>query len=200
MKTSIGKLTATLGALVLALVCVPGSWAQCPMYKPAATHSGWRAQPGQALLVRAALVSGDQGDGQQDEPSIVGFWHFKFSIGGTVITGGNQQWHSDGTEIINDGMRPPLTGNICFGVWKKVGDRHYKLNHRGIGWNAEGTALQEVDAIQLDVTLSRDGLSYSGTFTISPFDQYGNSLGAPVTGKVTATRITVEDINPGSLF
>lgn len=162
------------------------------MYKPAATHNGW-----QAMLLRAALANDDQ---RNDEPSIVGFWHFKFMIGGNVVTGGSQQWHSDGTEIINDGMRSPLTGKVCFGVWKKVGERHYKLNHRGIGWNAEGTALQEVDAIELDVTLSRDGNSYSGSFSISRYDQYGNSLGAPVKGTVTATRITVVDTSPGSLF
>lgn len=196
MKTSFERLTAVCGALVLALVCASSSWAQCPLYKPTVTHSSWHVQPGQAMLLRAALINNNQ----RNEPSIVGFWHFKFSIGGTVISGGNQQWHSDGTEVINDGSLPPITGNVCFGVWKQVGVRHYIVNHRGIGWNADGTALAGVDTIKLDVTLSRDGNSYSGTFTILPFDQYGNSTGTPTNGKVTATRITVEDIYPGSLF
>ena len=61
--------------------------------------------------------------------------------------------------------------------------------------------MKEVDdVIQLDVTLSRDGDSYSGTFAILPFDQYGNLLGAATKGKITAARITVEDVNPGVLF
>jgi hypothetical protein len=44
------------------------------------------------------------------------------------------------------------------------------------------------------------GNSYSGTFSITAYDPAGNVLGPAVIGKVTATRISVEDTNPGSLF
>jgi hypothetical protein len=134
------------------------------------------------------------------EPSIVGFWHMKMSIGVNVIDAGTQQWHSDGTEVIDSGGRSPLIGNVCFGVWKQVSERHYRLNHRGVGFDSAGGAVNGVDSIIFDVKLSRDGNSYSGTFTIFAFDPDGNSLGPPVKGTATGTRITVDDINPGSLF
>jgi hypothetical protein len=60
-------------------------------------------------------------------PGIVGFWHFKFILGPNTIDAGTQQWHSDGIEVINSGARSPITGSVCLGVWKKVGERHYKL-------------------------------------------------------------------------
>ena len=149
-----------------------------------------------SLLTLAALTNEDR----YREPSIVGFWHMKMSIGVNVIEAGPQQWHSDGTEVIDSGGRSPLIGNVCFGVWKQIGERRYKLNHRGIGFDSAGSAVNGVDSIIYDVTLSRDGNSYSGTFTIFAFDTDGNSTGPAVKGTATGTRITVDDINPGSLF
>jgi hypothetical protein len=122
--------------------------------------------------VQAAFLEEDR----DADPSIVGFWHFKFILGPNTIDAGTQQWHSDGTEVINSGARSPITGSVCLGVWKKVGERHYKLNHRGIGWNAEGTALQEVDASEEDVVLSHDGNSYSGTSASLPTIQPATCL------------------------
>jgi hypothetical protein len=152
---------------------------------------------GQAGLLTPASVTNED---RYREPSIVGFWHMKMSIGVNVIDAGTQQWHSDGTEVIDSGGRSPLIGNVCFGVWKQVSERHYRLNHRGVGFDSAGGAVNGVDSIIFDVKLSRDGNSYSGTFTIFAFDPDGNSLGPPVKGTATGTRITVDDINPGSLF
>jgi hypothetical protein len=193
MRICYRTLTATLGAVLLALLSAPVSSAQCGNYQKTALHGSLF---GSSLLTQAALTSEDR----YREPSIVGFWHFKMSVGVNVIDGGTQQWHSDGNEVLNSGGRSPLIGNVCFGVWKQVGERHYKLNHRGIGYDAAGSAVNGVDSIIFDVTLSRDGNSYSGTFTIFAFDPDGNSLGSPVRGTATGTRITVDDINPGSLF
>lgn len=197
MNRNFARLAVLFGVFVLAAIGVPGARAQCPIYRPSAIHGNWQVQSKQAVLQRAAL---DDEDRRNDEPSIVGFWHIRLMIGTAEIAFGNEQWHSDGTELINDGVHPPSTGNICLGVWKKVGERHYKLNHRGIAWNATGTALQEVDVILMDVRLAADGNSYRGTFSITPFDPSGNSMGAPMTGTVAGTRITVEDTNPGSLL
>jgi hypothetical protein len=55
----------------------------------------------------------------------VGFWHFKMAVGVNVIDGGTQQWHSDGNEVMDSGGRSPLIGNVCFGVWKRIGERRY---------------------------------------------------------------------------
>jgi hypothetical protein len=193
-KTIYRTLAAAFGSIALVLVCVPSSRAQCGNYQKAVFHSSWAGQP--AMLFRAALVSDDY----SREPSIVGFWHIKMSVGVNVIDAGTQQWHSDGTEVIDSGWRSPLIGNVCFGVWKQIGERRYKLNHRGVGFDATGSAVNGIDSIIFEVTLSRDGNSYGGTFTIYPFDTSGNSMGSAVQGTVTGTRITVNDINPGSLF
>jgi hypothetical protein len=194
MKMRYRTLMATLGALILALSCAPVSSAQCGNYQKTAFHNGLFDQAG--LLTPAALTNEDR----YREPSIVGFWHIKMSIGVNVIDAGTQQWHSDGTEVIDSGGRSPLIGNVCFGVWKQVGERHYRLNHRGVGFDSAGGAVNGVDSIIFDVKLSREGNSYSGTFTIFAFDPDGNSLGPPVKGTTTGTRITVDDVNPGSLF
>ena len=152
-------------------------------------------QPGGPTLLQAAL-----NDDRYKEPSIVGFWHFKFFLGGNEIDAGNQQWHSDGTEILNSGARPPIIGDFCLGVWEQVGPRHYRLNHRGLGWNDTGTAFQETDVFLFDVYLSPDGNSYSGTFTLNVYDEKGAPMGSPAKGTVTASRITVNTLKPGPLM
>ena len=101
MKTSFRTFAGAFGVLLLAVLCVPVSRAQCGAYQKAAFHSSWYGQS--ALLYRAALINDDH----HREPSIVGFWHFKMSIGVNVIDGGTQQWHSDGTEWALDGGFPP---------------------------------------------------------------------------------------------
>ena len=173
MKIRYGKLAATFGALLLALVCVPNSWAGCAPSLAGPTHSSWIVQPGRAMLLQAALMVMTS----YREPSIVGFWHFKFFIGANEIDAGNQQWHSDGTEILNSGVRPPIIGDFCLGVWEQVGPRHYRLNHRGLGWNDTGTAFQETDVFLFDVYLSPDGNSYTGTFTLNVYDEKGSPHG-----------------------
>jgi hypothetical protein len=134
------------------------------------------------------------------EPSIVGFWHFTQTQGINVFDAGYEQWHSDGTEIYNSGSRAPDTGNFCMGVWEQVGVRHYKLNHRAIGWVPGGSVPAYVAAIEEDVTLSATGNSFSGTYKVAAYDLTGHLLQVISSGKVTATRITVTDTVPGPLF
>lgn len=196
MKIVCGKLAATLSALVLGLVCAPSSWAGCVNYQPSATHSSWQLQPGHAMLLQAALVNDDN----YKQPSIVGFWHFKQTSGMNVFDAGYEEWHSDGTEIYNSGSRPPDTGSFCLGVWQQVGVRHYKLNHRAIGWMPGGLVPAYVAAITEDVTLSPTGNSFSGAYRVAAYDLTGHLLQVISTGKVTGTRITIADTVPGPLF
>jgi hypothetical protein len=196
MKIRYGKLAASLGALLLALVCVPSSWAGCAPNLAGVTHSSWMVQPGGPTLLQAALVEDDK----RWEPSIVGFWHFKQVSGINVFDAGYEQWHSDGTEIFNSGGRPPDTGDFCLGVWAQVGLRHYKLNHRAIGWVPGGTTPAYVAVIAEDVTLSSSGNSFSGTYSVKAYDLTGHLLQVISSGKVTATRVSVTDTVPDSLF
>jgi hypothetical protein len=195
-------LAATCGALLFTLLMTPMARAGCGgVSAPAVTHTSWQPMLGQARLLRAALIPSADGDdwGHDDhEADIVGFWHVKFvskgSEGipdGAEIDAGYSQWHSDGTEIMNSGGRSPLTGDFCLGVWKKVGERKYKLNHFAAAWDATGTSLIGPAQIKEEVTVDKDGKSFSGTFTIDQFDESGNSL-AHVQGDITGKRITVE--------
>ena len=57
---------------------------------------------------------------EDNDASIVGFWHVLFIRGGQVFDEGFDQWHSDGLEILNDTPQPANgTGTICLGVDKK---------------------------------------------------------------------------------
>ena len=197
MKSNYRMLAVTFGALALALLFAPNSSAQCGgLRTPAGTHASWRFQPGQARLVQTAYVPVDDLFGF--DPGIVGFWHVKFvskgSAGipdGAEVDAGYSQWHSDGTEIMNSAGRSPITSNFCLGVWTKVGERKYKLNHFATAWDPTGSTLIGPANIQEEVTLSADGCKFSGTFTIDQYTEAGNRL-AHVVGDITGTRITVD--------
>jgi hypothetical protein len=122
---------------------------------------------------------------------IVGLWHVVYTAGNAVFNETLDQWHSDGTEFEN-AFLAPAQGNICFGVWKPTGPRAVRLHH--IGWTFDPTSTGTANGtFTLDEsnTVSRDGKSYSGTFTFTPFDLNG-AAGPAVTGTIAATRITVD--------
>ena len=193
MKTRYGKLAATFGAWLLALVCAPSSWAGCAPALAGPTHSSWNVQPGNAMLLQV-------GEDSSRQPSIVGFWHFKQVSGMNTFDAGYEQFHSDNTEIFNSGSRAPDTGNFCMGVWQEVGTRHYFLNHRAIGWVPGGTAPAYVATILEDFTLSPNGNSFSGSYIVTAYDLTGHFLQVISSGKVTGTRVSVTDLIPDALF
>jgi hypothetical protein len=208
MKITFSKLAGTFSTLALALLFVPNSTAQCGGYRgPLPTHTNWHPQLGQARLLQTALVA----EGEEDNASIVGFWHVKFisdgvSTGipggvpkGAEVDAGYSQWHSDGTEIMNSGGHAPNTSNFCLGVWAKVGPRQYKLNHFATAWDPTkgtvgpaGPAGELIGPAQIDeeVTLGPGGDSFTGSFTINQHDESGNLL-VHLEGKITGTRINV---------
>jgi hypothetical protein len=136
--------------------------------------------------------------------SIVGMWHVTFTaqgneVGppdGAPIDNALVTWHSDGTELMNS-ARPPQDGNFCMGVWKRTGRYTYKLNHfawlgndtagapSGIGNPTGPTRFFE------EITLSPNGKSYTGTFTLDAYDTSGNQV-AHIIGVVAGTRITLD--------
>jgi hypothetical protein len=190
---------AVLAVMLFGTMLTPRASAQCGYlavpklgasgFQPLSWQAPAKSGPGSLLL-----ASDDRSDGE----GIVGFWKVSFVAegndggppDGTPIDFGFQQWHSDGTEILNSGMRAPATGNFCLGVWKKVGRSKYKLNHFAISSDSSGNLIGPAN-IREEVVLDRDGDSYSGKFSIEQFDQQGHSLGG-VLGRVTGTRITVD--------
>ena len=189
-----------LVALVLSLATAKGALAQCGLSTKLVKPSSWQLPMGGARLVYAGLAGG----GDEDSPSIVGMWHVVFTAHtmngdalpdpGAVIDNSVVVWHRDGTEIMNS-SRPAQDGNFCLGVWEQTGRLSYFLNHipwqgndpsggpGGIGNPQGGAQILE------KVTLSPDGNSYSGTFTLTAYDTSGN-VEVWFAGTLSATRIT----------
>ena len=138
--------------------------------------------------------------------SVVGMWNIQFlSQGntnhkpsipdGAMIDFGYNQWHSDGTEILNSGARSPAQENFCLGVWQKTGNSTYQLNHFALNYDpTAGTLLGRINIVET-ITLSPGGTTYSGTFVYTVFDTKGNKTDQ-LTGQVTAQRITVDTTLP----
>jgi hypothetical protein len=196
MQTIYSKFASWMVALALALVIVPGAAAQCGLSIKQIKPAGWQPEYGEPYQ---SMVLVDKHDGQ--EASIVGMWHVIFTaqtMNGApfsgVIDNSVVVWHKDGTEIMNS-ARPAQDGNFCLGVWTRTGKLKYYLNH--IPWqgndteNAPGGIGNPQGGAQLTekVTLSTDGNSYSGTFTLNGYDTFGN-LTVTFTGTLAATRIT----------
>jgi hypothetical protein len=101
------------------------------------------------------------GDWNGDDEPIVGLWQFELNGG---MDFGTQAWHSDGTELMFSAGRDPATGDICQGVWRKIGPRAYTLNHIAMGYDQGfGGPLVRVH-IHAIVKVDRSGKTYSGTF------------------------------------
>lgn len=189
-----------LVAPVLLLAMAPGALAQCGLSTKLTKPSSWRPQIGGAHLMNTGLAR----DNDEDSPSIVGMWHVIFTantfngeaIPDTMIDNAMVVWHSDGTEIMNSN-RPAQDGNYCLGVWEQTGKFKYFLNHlpwqgndtanapNGIGNPTGGAQIIE------KVTLSQDGNSYSGMFTLTAYNPDGTPAGVQFTGTLAATRVTV---------
>jgi hypothetical protein len=123
----------------------------------------------------------------------VGFWHVLFTSGGQVFDEGYDQWHSDGTEILNDTAPPQPAngaGTICLGVYKKTGPRTYKLKHPFWSFDATGTLVGTGVILEV-VTVDRTDNSYTGSFEFITYDLQGNVM-SDTTGELKAERITVD--------
>ena len=183
---------SALGIVLLGTVFVSTAGADC----------GYRGTPNAALLPQSwqgsiqsgpsLLLATDRGN----DDRIVGFWKVKMvSEGsvdvpdGTVIDIGFAQWHSDGTEF-TDSQFAPATGNICLGVWQRVGPSTYTLNHFGWGFDAATGAYTGPSQIRQDVVVDRRGNRYEGSFTLDLYNPSGTLL-QQIVGRVTATRITI---------
>lgn len=219
MKTMGLRISGAAGVVAMALLsaaagaqCLSGSWRGGSSNGPKMnTH---QAVTG-ARLISAAYREDDddQGDGRA---SIVGMWHVHLvaqsvvnlppQLAGLEIDAGYQQWHSDKTELLNSGGRGPATGSFCMGVWEQTGRRTFQLNHFAIAW-AQGPAPDANSAptntrtgpssIVETVTVSPDGKTFTGTFTITDYTETDSPSGSTIsfsdsiTGTISATRIDV---------
>jgi hypothetical protein len=199
MKPNHRSLAAAFAVLGLAALVAPNASAECGALS---RMPGLRSPSLRGYLRPAAFSDGDERGRRDDRNPIVGLWHVKFVVPGVSapVDAGYAQWHSDGTEIMNSGSRPPSTSSFCLGVWEQTGERQYKLNHFGISWSGDTSANAPIGPanIREEVTLDRSGETFTGSFTIDQYDEDLNVL-AHVAGAITGTRITV-DTPPSSIF
>ena len=146
--------------------------------------------PGDPSISRFRTIA-DQDDDRN--VSIVGLWEFK--LDGAHPDFGTQAWHPDGTELMFSAGRNPAAGDVCQGVWRKIGPRTYSLNHIAMGWDFGFFGLRA--HIHAVVTVDRAGDTYSGTYTATaynvtpqdPFDESNPIPGAHETGTISGTRV-----------
>jgi hypothetical protein len=141
-------------------------------------------QPGELLYIH---------DGDEDAP-IVGLW--KFRLSGFLKDFGTQAFHAGGTETMFSAGVDPSTGDVCQGVWRRVGRSTYTLNHIAMAWTAPGAQYGVLIHIHMTITLASSGNEFTGHYRVSlfsatpdnPFDERGGAF-ASGTGHVTASRV-----------
>jgi len=228
MRPLLATLVVSVGGLLMVNGARAGCGIAPPVLKvPALKPNVWHpSTPSSAALQPAYYHPGTDGrfvlagddDGWPGEPAIVGMWSFQLAgitglppgaPAGAVVDDGYAQWHSDGTEIQNSGVHAPNTSNFCLGVWKQVGPTTYLLKHFPLAWDptANGGNGSPANAIELSETVHlTDWNHLSGTFTLkvylwtstSSLDVASATPVATITGKVTATRVTINSNVPGT--
>ncbi|HEY7291717.1 MAG TPA: hypothetical protein VH583_17905 [Vicinamibacterales bacterium] len=184
--------TAVIGVAALAAGFASSAEASC-VIPDANGGAVWQVKPskGSQSAARPGLVSFDV------DATIVGFWHVDFVAegntngitDGTPIDSAYVQWHVDGTEIMNS-SRDPRTSSFCLGVWKRSGLFTYTLKHVAMSWDGAGKPVGPA-TISETVTLSHDGNSYTGHFTITQYATDGTTIlpPTPIVGKLLGKRI-----------
>ncbi|HLJ49241.1 MAG TPA: hypothetical protein VKU01_24680 [Bryobacteraceae bacterium] len=209
MKVIKRATTSTFSAVVAGILFLPAASACGPTPQPA-PYTIQQLLPDVhnplGLATMASLARDRNNTSNADSAPIVGMWNIQFlSEGntthnpsipdGAMIDFGYNQWHSDGTEILNSGARAPAMENFCLGVWEKTGHSTYQLNHFALNYDpGTGAFMGKINIVEL-ITLSPGGTMYSGTFTYSVFDTKGNKTDQ-LTGQVAAVRITVDTTTP----
>jgi hypothetical protein len=194
-----GRLSALAALMALGL-----------LFTAAGAKAGGCAVPYKAGAAPAIPFVSPHGDEESNQPAtIVGLWHLiytatyddNFPPGGPYpptpfpFLESLKTWHADGTEFEN-AFLPPAGGNICFGVWKDLGEGRVKLHHIGLMFASDGS-LSSIFTVDETDTVASDGKTYKGSFEFKlwppSYDAVG--VGTPISevkGTTAATRITVD--------
>jgi len=174
------------------------------------TKAGGCADPLSTHNKSAVMIPSYQEPSEWSGPAtIVGLWHVNYTAtyddnfppGGPYpptpfpFLESFKTWHGDGTEFEN-AFLPPAGGNVCFGVWKELGDHRVKLHHIGLTFNRDGS-LSGIFTVDETDTVSPNGETYTGMFDFKLWPPSYDAVGkgtpiAEVKGTTAATRITVD--------
>ncbi len=210
--------SASLGLVVLTM-----------LFAASSANAGCGVPTNTGALPSIPFVSPHGDDHQEGRESngpaaIVGLWHLIYSAKSAPpppafpptpfqFLESFKTWHADGTEFEN-AFLPPAGGNICFGVWKDLGDGRVKLHHIGVMFGTDGNPPAYVGMAPEYVTniftvdetdqVAPNGKTYSGSFDFKlylPSACAASAAGtytctgtplAEVTGTTLGTRITVD--------
>ena len=194
MNTAVRKLILTFTTLAMGVLFVPLALADCANPMNDKGHLSRQSWQGQEIPSSNLLLVSDHG------PTMIGMWHVRFIAegngpglppDGTQVDNAMSHWHVDGTEVTVS-SRPPQTGDVCLGVWREVGPRHYELNHFGISFDpsTDPNTPQGFANIRQNIFLNPDGRTFKGRFVFDQYDATGGLL-FEIKGNLIGTRITL---------
>ncbi|HEX4234403.1 MAG TPA: hypothetical protein VH041_08845 [Caldimonas sp.] len=214
------RLALLLGFGVLATVFTGHAGAACGQYNPTdpSLPPAWDAPlPTTSAMMRAVYRTGDVRiihvrDDDRDSggaAGIVGTWRFTFVSDGTaypvqipygaVVDFGTVQWHSDGTEFMISGGRPPSSGDVCMGSWQRTGPSTYVLKHIALAWASSDSMPPASPAAYIGpaiisevVTLNHARDRFEGSFTLDQYAKDEVTLLEHIGGTITATRFNAQ--------
>ena len=146
-----------------------------------------------AELTLPGAVGPANGNAAGQHASIVGMWILGFYHPGNVLWDvGIEQFSADGNEMTNDNAFPPAGGNICWGVWERIGNGRYKLKHIGWVFDSNGAYFGRFD-FAATLVLNNHGDGFTGTYVSDQEDLAGNILPEfHDEGTLNATRFTAD--------
>ena len=152
--------------------------------------SGLRAGIKGGGVTLPVLADANTQKGDMPYDSIVGLWQTAYTqTNGDPFGQSFKQWHSDGTEFENVD-HSAVVGNICFGVWKQIGNRTFRLHHMGWTFDTSGNPTGSFTIDETDV-VAPNRMSYTGSFVFKTYKTDGTPNDGEITGTIVASRITV---------
>jgi hypothetical protein len=190
MKTSM----VSIGSVALWAALAGNANAQCGSGAGRQAHLSPLLSLSETLTLAARTTFSAEATEAPADDSIVGLWDVKFqqlSPGPPAFFDeGYDQFHSDGTEILND-IPDPASGNVCLGLFVQTGLRSYKLHHVFWSFDATGNVIGR-GTWDSDITLDKSGASYTGNWTMKNYNLSGILLPPVLSGTLSARRISVQ--------
>lgn len=196
MKIDFARIVTSFTSIAVSLMLAPAGFAQ-------SASVFYSAHAPMALAGMALVEDSTDKQGDGDDAGMAGLWQYSYvsegsapvAPDGAVVDAGYKMLTSDHTEIVVTAARAPVIDNVCVGVWKKTGEHTYAVNHFGASWLPDpsaplGYSFQGPANVREALTLSEDGKSFTGTFTVDQFDNAKNLL-VHLQGKLMGKRLTI---------
>jgi hypothetical protein len=194
MHRTAGKtLAIAITALTLGIAPAAFGCANSPTGPGARTSNALLHTLAAPRLLRPEIAAPGGQAAADSSPKLVGMWEVTQMVGNTLYDHAFQQFFSDGLELQNSGLFPPLVGNMCFGVWTQQDARTFKLKHLGWLFNPV-SSFAGTFTLTATITLGSAPIpnTYTATFSVDVTLPNGNiDPSQHADGTMTATRISL---------